>query len=209
MTLRLNVAAVRRHTRVNGPGLRAAVWVQGCALRCPGCFSPATHAHRARHLVDPTALAGELASDPDVAGLTVLGGEPFEQAEASAELVHAFRAARPELTVLGYSGYELACLQGSPHVGVQSILTGLDAIITGPYVAHLREPHARLWGSSNQRATPLTGRISSAELEGWAPPASVELSLSATSLSWTGQLAPVDARVLRRSRGQRASAPEA
>ncbi|MBI1790627.1 MAG: 4Fe-4S cluster-binding domain-containing protein [Acidobacteria bacterium] len=28
---------------VNGPGARAVVWLQGCGLRCPGCFNPATH----------------------------------------------------------------------------------------------------------------------------------------------------------------------
>src|SRR6266849_909348 len=32
------------HSRVNGPGVRAVVYFQGCNLGCASCWNPATHA---------------------------------------------------------------------------------------------------------------------------------------------------------------------
>ena len=38
----LNVHRFLPQTSVEGPGVRAALWVQGCPIRCPGCFNPQT-----------------------------------------------------------------------------------------------------------------------------------------------------------------------
>src|SRR5512137_685802 len=79
----IRVAAVVDVTEAEGPGARFAVWVQGCAIRCPGCCNP--------HMFDPEAGtpvdAGELLARLDrvrdrVEGVTLLGGEPFAQATA-------------------------------------------------------------------------------------------------------------------------------
>jgi anaerobic ribonucleoside-triphosphate reductase activating protein len=92
-------------TRVNGPGWRAAVWVQGCTIRCPGCFNPDTHPHVARQLWDPDRLADALVRE-DVEGVSILGGEPFEQAAACARLATA--PAGRQASVVTYSGYTAA-----------------------------------------------------------------------------------------------------
>ena len=89
----LNVADIQLRSRVNGPGLRSVIWVQGCTRGCPGCFNPHTHPHDPRHLLDPEALAQRLMRVPDTDGITLSGGEPFEQAAACAVLRKPF--ARP------------------------------------------------------------------------------------------------------------------
>jgi len=151
----LNVAAVRPRTRTNGPGWRAAVWVQGCTLRCRGCFNPQTHAHVARHPWPPEVLAERLMS-PDVEGVTILGGEPFEQAAASARL--ARRARELGGSVVTYSGYTWSFLRRSSLPEVRALLAATDLLIAGPYIEAKRSDGRGWHGSTNQELVFLTDR---------------------------------------------------
>ena len=108
-----------RRTQANGPGLRAAVWVQGCTLGCPGCFNAQTHAHQARTLVDPTQLAGDLLRDPAIEGLSILGGEPFQQAAASALLADVTLS----FVAIDLSGYYFISLSPTWEVGLRAGLS--------------------------------------------------------------------------------------
>lgn len=151
----LNVAAVRLWSRVNGPGWRAAVWVQGCTIRCPGCFNPDTHPHVARALWDPDALAEHMLAAP-IEGISILGGEPFEQAAACAIL--ARRARRAGKSVVTYSGYTAAFLRGSALPEVRELLAATDLLIAGPYLAARRNDGRGWHGSTNQESVFLSER---------------------------------------------------
>jgi len=41
MTIRMH--SRMEWSRVNGPGARAVIWLQGCSLNCPGCWNPLSH----------------------------------------------------------------------------------------------------------------------------------------------------------------------
>ena len=135
-----------------GPGQRVGVWFQGCSIRCPGCVSMDTWAvgkgmTTVAEVLDALAPAVSLAD-----GLTVSGGEPFEQLEALATLLrgwHRFGGG----DVLVYSGHAFEDLK--PEL---SKLGGLiDAIIADPFVRDGPQTLA-LRGSDNQRLVPLTAR---------------------------------------------------
>src|SRR5271156_4104670 len=65
---------------VNGPGERAVLWLQGCDLRCRGCWTPPSHAFD-RTRDKPVDQLGEwILSCSGVEGVTFSGGEPFQQA---------------------------------------------------------------------------------------------------------------------------------
>ena len=156
------VAINRLHWPVTvlGPGRRVGIWFQGCSIGCPGCVSRDTWAapdpsdHVAvGELVDRIdALTGDGPDGPigPIDGVTVTGGEPFEQAEALEELLPALRewldsrdAGSADLLV--YTGYEEAeARRRGPGAFAQA-----DAVIAGPYVAS--EPGTVWWGSGNQR----------------------------------------------------------
>ena len=89
----LNIADIRHRSEVNGPGLRSVVWVQGCSRRCLGCINPHTHAHEPVKLLDPQYLARKLVDITDTVGITLSGGEPFEQARGCAILAETVKAA--------------------------------------------------------------------------------------------------------------------
>ncbi|MCS7291798.1 MAG: 4Fe-4S single cluster domain-containing protein [Gloeomargarita sp. SKYBB_i_bin120] len=138
-------------SEVNGPGRRAVVWVQGCYRACPGCFNPQSWAWEIRELVPVPELVDWILADPDDEGVTFSGGEPFLQAVALAQVARAVKAAGRN--VMSFSGYTLAELQ-SPQAppGAADLLSQLDILVDGPYVASLavNDPHS-LVSSRNQR----------------------------------------------------------
>ena len=128
-----------------GPGRRVGVWFQGCSIRCPGCVSLDTWAMRAPETAVATLLDGLQAIAPEADGLTVSGGEPFDQPEALHALLLGWRT-RHQGTVLVYSGYPYETL--TPRLAVWNGL--IDALITDPL--RLDVPQTLpLRGSDNQR----------------------------------------------------------
>jgi anaerobic ribonucleoside-triphosphate reductase activating protein len=144
-----------------GPGVRAGIWTQGCTLGCHGCLARDTWAADPDRAVDVAAIAGWVASLPEpVDGVTISGGEPFEQPAALTALLlalDAWRAARAPgsspADVLVYSGYPFSRLSRS--AGARVPLELCDAVVAGPYVDRLNTG-LRWRGSANQRIVPLT-----------------------------------------------------
>lgn len=160
----LNVGDVRSGTRTLGPGVRGALWVQGCGLRCPGCIAPELIPMRPARLATPAELVAELLRDPTVTGLTFSGGEPMLQAAGLAEVARLARAARP-LDILCFTGLTLERLRTRPPGPcVAALLAQLDLLIDGPYVEAANDGQG-LRGSSNQRFHYLTDRLRTAAPE--------------------------------------------
>ena len=193
--LLLNVAEVRLRSRVNGPGVRAVVWVQGCTRGCPGCFTPHTHPHEPRRLLDPVALGARLAAEPGLDGVTLSGGEPFEQAAACAALAAGVRGAGR--TVVAFSGFDYVSLRRSPEPAVARLLAEVDLLVAGPYAADLRTDAADLRASANQTLEHLTGRLRGAVAQA-GERAVVEVQTDGRALSCSGFPARKDRRWLRR-----------
>ncbi len=94
-------------SRANGPGLRAAVFSQGCTLGCPDCWNPETHRfHGIEVAVD--AVAQEVLrahAEHTLEGATFSGGEPMQQADSLLGLMQSLRRQAPELSFGMFSGY--------------------------------------------------------------------------------------------------------
>lgn len=179
---RLVLSRVVRRTTVLGPGIRAAVWVHGCPLRCEGCIAPEDLPFDGGRSVAVDVLAADLNALPaDVSGLTLSGGEPMAQAVALSRLVRALRAER-DWSVMCYSGFTLGHLSSHGDLAQRELLGLLDILVDGPYIA---TRHADLlWrGSDNQRLHFLTGRHQ--------PPAEdrssgLEFEVTPDGMSWIG-----------------------
>ena len=88
---------------VDGPGLRYAVFVQGCSHACPGCHNPNSQPCAGGTVRTIEDVAADIAANKLAQGVTISGGEPFEQAAACAELARRCQAIG--LSVWTYSGY--------------------------------------------------------------------------------------------------------
>jgi anaerobic ribonucleoside-triphosphate reductase activating protein len=158
----IRIAGTNPQALTDGPGKRFSIYVQGCSIHCPGCQVPHLHDPNAGHKVDVEELAKEaLASGLPV---SVLGGEPFDQAGALYDLLFYLRAGRPDkglddpMFIIVYSGYTLEALLERAErelakglLGVGMALVMSDVLIDGPFIAD--QDHSRLQyrGSANQR----------------------------------------------------------
>ncbi len=164
-------------SRVNGPGLRAVIWVQGCALGCPGCFNPETHAMNGGEIWpveklveriveinqrpgDQGAASPKLAA-PKIEGLTLSGGEPLHQHRALARLLEQVRE-KKDLSILVFTGYDWEELQRLK--GIDRFLASVDVLIAGRYDASRRVAQG-LIGSANKIPYFLTDRYTTKDLE--------------------------------------------
>lgn len=135
-----------------GPGQRVGLWVQGCSLRCQDCVSTHTWAFDEKRAVPVDDLVAQIAAfwktqTPPPDGLTVSGGEPFDQAGALFDLLTKLRI-HGVGDILVFSGYSLReLLKQHPHLP-----ESVTALIDGPFEAG-NETDARQKGSGAQTLT--------------------------------------------------------
>lgn len=126
--------------------------MQGCNLGCPGCFNPGTHAVGGETLSRAALVARILAArTPETLGVTFSGGEPFQQADATADVAMQVLRAWPEASMMAFSGYRLEELRGAgAPSGAATLLAQLDLLVDGRYDP--KKPGRQAWrGSRNQR----------------------------------------------------------
>lgn len=155
----MSLARFLARTRAEGPGERTAVWVQGCTIRCPGCFNPHMWTFRGGEQVIPGDLVRRVL-DADTEGLTLLGGEPFDQAAALATVAAGVRAAgRSVMTFTGYTREQLRHAVDAGRDDLAALLDQTDLLVAGPFRRD-RIDAARPWvGSTNQEFVLLNDRF--------------------------------------------------
>jgi anaerobic ribonucleoside-triphosphate reductase activating protein len=173
--MKLRIHRIAERTRVDGPGLRTSVFVQGCPIRCPGCAVPWTWDDSAGAEVDAELVAERFLADKEIEGVTFLGGEPFAQAEALA-LIGGI-AHEAGLSVMTFTGYEHESLVAAGRGDYNRLLEVTDLLIDGPFMKELSDGSRPWVGSSNQRYHFLTQRYASLEPELKSIPNRMEVRL--------------------------------
>lgn len=150
----MRISRIAAPVSVLGPGRRAVVWVQGCDLACLGCASQDTWDPDAGAELTPLEVAARvvgLITAQGLTGLTLSGGEPFQQAGDLALVVGEVREACPDIDVLAFSGYAApAAARRGPELFEQ-----LDVLVAGRY--DRTQPSIEpLLASANQQVVALT-----------------------------------------------------
>jgi anaerobic ribonucleoside-triphosphate reductase activating protein len=160
---------------VDGPGMRFSVFVQGCTHRCPGCHNPESWPADTGEETSIDQLVARICANKLTTGVTLSGGDPFEQPAASAELARQVKAAG--LNVWVYTGYvyedllrmagEAASVGEAPEASelaagetpeaderaqaIRHLLEYADVLVDGPFIQAKRSLDLKYCGSSNQR----------------------------------------------------------
>ena len=149
---------------VDGPGIRFAVFVQGCPHHCEGCHNPGSHDPEKGTPSSVSELWAKIDRASYIDGVTFSGGEPFTHAAALAEIGRL--AHEKGLNVMTYSGwtYEKLMEKAETDEAVRAHLTVTDILVDGPFVLAERDLSLRFRGSRNQRALDISGYPQSKEI---------------------------------------------
>ncbi|HEY9062753.1 MAG TPA: anaerobic ribonucleoside-triphosphate reductase activating protein [Pseudobacteroides sp.] len=151
MSVFIRIAGVVKESIVDGPGIRYVIFSQGCRHNCRGCHNPHTHSFDGGSLVDVDAIINEMRKNPLLDGITLSGGEPFEQAEGFAQL--ARKARDCGYSVMTYTGYSYEHILKYRHQrsGWDELFENSDVIVDGKYEENKRNLMLSYRGSENQR----------------------------------------------------------
>ncbi len=142
----LNIAHIETGSDIYGPGMRFVIWFQGCSLRCPGCWNKSMWSFDPCDLMERKHLLQIILSCPEIDGVTVLGGEPLDQAENLYWLLVSLRD--ENIGVMLYTGYELSEIKND---GLKSEICQLaDILVSGRYKEDERDLGLKWRGSRNQ-----------------------------------------------------------
>jgi len=195
----LAVHAIIPCTVTNGPGRRFGLWVQGCGRKCRGCFNPDIQPYLEKDAgafglsgnskkpgwIKVGILADHIkksAKNLDLEGISISGGEPFEQPEPLYELIGGLKD--DGMSVLIFTGYTLSELLDEERTRrffrSEPIV---DVLIDGPFIESMTV-NGELRGSSNQEIRLLTDRYAERDL---IPPGPVEAVIGPDGeISYTG-----------------------
>lgn len=145
----MNYGAIKNFDIANGPGIRVSLFVSGCRNNCPGCFNKESQDFNyGQEFTNDTWLEiKKMLDNPNVAGLSILGGDPFEpeNIEIVEEICKRTRMHCPDKTIWVWTGYDYMDLA---HL---SIMKYIDVLVDGRFVERLKDLRLAYRGSSNQR----------------------------------------------------------
>jgi anaerobic ribonucleoside-triphosphate reductase activating protein len=151
MSVYIRIAGVVKESIVDGPGIRYVVFSQGCRHNCRGCHNPHTHSFDGGSVIDVDTVISEMRRNPLLDGITLSGGDPFEQAEGFAQLAGKARACGYNvMTYTGYS-YEDILKYKCERPGWDELFDNSDVIVDGRYEENKRNLMLSYRGSENQR----------------------------------------------------------
>lgn len=161
----LNIAGIIGESVVDGPGIRLVVFAQGCKHACPGCFNQELQSFRACQEMTVDQLEQVLLKYPHVCGVTLSGGDPFEQAPAFAQFAKVCK--RHKKKVWAYTGYTFEAL--CTCLDKWKLLAEVDVLVDGPFVETLKDGSLNFRGSSNQRIISVQESIRQGQVILWNP----------------------------------------
>jgi len=156
----MNIAHIEEQSFIYGPGCRFVIWTQGCSIRCNDCWNKEMWSFKTKNEISTNTLFEKIIDEKTyIEGVTILGGEPFDQYEELLILIKQIR--KTDLSIILYTGYSINELKNKNKT---EILDFIDIIITDRYDKNYRTENGGLIGSSNQEIHFLSEKYSKKEL---------------------------------------------
>lgn len=150
--MKIRVHKILKNTKVEGPETRYCIWFQGCSKHCKGCWAKATWDFTGGVELYAEELLKDILSTQNIEGVTFLGGEPFEQANALEFLAKNIHD--KGLGVVCFTGFKINEIKN------KNILQYIDLLIDDEFI-EAEKDFSRPWvGSKNQKYHFLTDRYS-------------------------------------------------
>lgn len=155
---------IRKYDVANGPGIRTSIFVTGCTHHCPHCFNEEYQDFQAGALwtEKETEKVIHYLLSPEVEGLTLLGGEPFQNVlDLLAILKEIKKQCRKNIWI--YSGYTWEQILKDPLK--RQLLQECDVLVDGLFMEELKDLRLRFRGSSNQRIIHIASSLQKGQIQ--------------------------------------------
>lgn len=151
MDTKIKIAGIVKESIVDGPGIRLAVFTQGCVHNCIGCHNPETHSFSGGYYMKIEEIINMVKENPLLDGITLTGGEPFHQGRNCAILANKIKAMG--LNVVTYTGYTFEEIVNEMEINNswKELLLATDILIDGKFDIDKKSMLLKFRGSSNQR----------------------------------------------------------
>ncbi|MCS5736707.1 UNVERIFIED_CONTAM: anaerobic ribonucleoside-triphosphate reductase-activating protein [Kocuria sp. CPCC 205274] len=152
----MNYSAYYSTDMVNGPGIRAVLFVSGCTHACPGCYNESTWSPLAGARYTPEIEDQIIRDLKDTrivrSGLTLTGGDPLHQHNRYdvLRLILRVRKECPDKTIWLWTGYYDKEIMEDKDARMRYIRNNVDVVVDGRFIKELHDPNLRFRGSSNQ-----------------------------------------------------------
>lgn len=160
--MKARIYGLIQNSYVDGPGIRMAVFFQGCLKHCKGCHNQGAWEPNGGVEMDTEEIKRRMAIDPLLQGITLSGGEPLLQPEAALDL--AKFAHSLGLNVWCYTGYEMEDIVRSATDSQWALMTEADVLVDGAYIESKRSLDLKWRGSSNQRVIDMKKSLEAGEV---------------------------------------------
>ncbi len=145
--VKIKVSGLVNDSIVDGPGLRLAIFTQGCTHNCLGCHNPQTHDIHGGEEKELTEIVNMIKENTILDGITLSGGEPFLQARELNLLLDEI----PDMHIVAYTGYTYKELLRINDADQIKLLNRIDVLIDGRFILDQRSLLLPYRGSKNQR----------------------------------------------------------
>ena len=151
---------IKKTDIADGDGVRVSLFVSGCRNCCKGCFQPKTwdFKYGMEFTQETENQILEFLRPSYISGLTVLGGEPFEEENQRilAPFLRKVKETYPSKTIWCYTGYvlekDLLPEDGRKHCeATGEMLKYIDILVDGPFIEEQKNISLKFRGSENQR----------------------------------------------------------
>lgn len=150
---------IKNYDIADGEGVRVTLFCSGCTNYCEGCFQPETwdFCYGKEYTKDTEDYLIQLLTNPNIQGLTLLGGDPFEpnNQRAIISLLRRMKDELPEKDIWAYTGfiYDLDLVKGGRKYTdvTDEMLSYIDVLVDGPFVIDEKDLSLYFRGSRNQR----------------------------------------------------------
>lgn len=144
---KLRISGIVEESIVDGPGIRLTVFTQGCSHNCAGCHNPQTHDYNGGVETQIDDILEMIKQNPLLDGITISGGEPFDQGKSCAYL--AKKVKEMGLGVVVYTGYDYEYLLKKEKY--RELLFQADILVDGEFDIKKMDLTLPFRGSTNQR----------------------------------------------------------
>jgi anaerobic ribonucleoside-triphosphate reductase activating protein len=164
----------------NGSGIGVSLFVQGCRFHCKNCFNPETWSFNGGRKWTNKSKDKflELASEPYIVRVSILGGEPLEEENVYdvLSLLHEIKNKFPDKEIWLYTGFTWNQIFKPAVLNVLDVdrdnlikarkdsVSMCDVLVDGKYIDELNNISLKWCGSSNQNVIDVQKTLATGEI---------------------------------------------